>query len=149
MSGQFAYTYDETAITSFNGAALQGLSVPPPAVGAVLPGTPKTSLVAALEYGHVPLGAGELRYAVNARYQSAIVPALSATIPTAPGYTMLDLRASYSVAHWLASVYAENVTNKIGVNSYSDPFNYGAHYEAMISRPRTIGISVAYSFAER
>ncbi|MGA2776197.1 MAG: TonB-dependent receptor [Steroidobacteraceae bacterium] len=149
LSGQLSYTYDITAITSFNALALQGLSVPPPAVGSVLPGTPKTSVAAALEYGHIPVGAGEMRYAVNARYQSAVVPALSATIPTAAGYTMVDARASYSLAHWLASLYVENITNNLGINSYSDPSNYGSKYEALVSRPRTVGISVAYSFKER
>ena len=149
LSGQLEFTYDITAITSFNSDALNGLSVPPPPVGSVLPGTPKTSLAAGLEYGHVEIAGGEFRYSLNGRYQSAVVPALSATIPTAAGYAMLDTRASFAISHWLASVYVENLTNNLGINSYSDPSNYGKYYQALVSRPRTVGVSLAYSFKER
>ena len=146
LSSQVSYTYDVTAITSFNSLALEGLSVPPPPAGSVLPGTPKTSISAALEYGHVPIAGGEFRYAVDARYQSALVPALSATIPTVAGYAMVGTRASFAISHWTTSVYVDNLTNNLGINSYSDPYNYGSHYQAIISRPRTVGVSVAYAF---
>jgi iron complex outermembrane receptor protein len=148
FSVQLDYTYDQTKLTSYSSLALQGLSVTPPAVGAPLPGTPKTSLAIGLEYGHVPLAGGEMRYAVNAHYQSSLVPALSATIPTVAGYTMVDMRASYALAHWVGTVYVDNVANQTGINSYSDPANYGANYQALVSRPRTVGVTVSYSFRE-
>ena len=119
----------------------------PPAAGGPLPGTPKNSVAFGLEYGHVELAGGEMRYAVNAHYQSSVIPALSATIPTVAGYTMVDARAAYTVTHWMASLYVDNLTNRIGVQSYSDPANYGPNtYEAIVSRPRTYGFTVGYSF---
>ena len=146
FSAQLDYTYDQTRVTSFNPLALQGLSVAPPAVGAPLPGTPKTSLAVSLEYGHVDIAGGNLRYSITAHYQSSLVPALSATIPTVPGYTMLDTRLSFAKSQWLATVYVDNLTNRLGVNSYSDPFNYGQYYQALVSRPRTVGLTVGYSY---
>ncbi len=148
LTGQLDYTYDQTKLTSYNSLALSGLSVPPPPVGSPLPGTPKSSAAIGLEYGRLPFAGGEMRYAINARYQSALLPALSATIPKVPGYTMVDMRASYSIAHWVASLYCNNVTNNLGISSYSDPANYGANYQAIVSQPRTVGISLAYSFKE-
>ncbi len=148
-SAQLEYTYDQTKLTSYSALALAGLSVPPPAVGAPLPGTPKTSLAVGVEYGHLHLAGGEMRYALSAHYQSAVVPALSATIPTVAGYTMADARASYSVTHWTGSLYVDNLTNRVGVMSYSDPSNYGTSYQALVSRPRTIGLTLSYAFKER
>jgi hypothetical protein len=46
----------------------------------------------------------------------------------------------------MGSLYVDNLTNNVGINSYSDPANYGANYQAIVSRPRTIGFTVGYSF---
>jgi outer membrane receptor protein involved in Fe transport len=146
LASRLSYTYDQTKLTSFSALALDSLSVPPPAAGGPLPGTPKNSLALDLEYGQVELAGGELRYDIGARYQSALVPALSATVPTVAGYTMLDTRVSFSVSHWTTALYVDNITNCLGINSYSDPANYGSKYQAIVSRPRTIGMTVTYAF---
>ena len=148
LSAQLDYTYDETKLTSLNPLALTGLSVPPPAIGSPLPGTPKTTAAAALEYGHMRVGEGELRLAVNAHYQSALTPALSATIPTVAGYTMLGARLGFTQSHWQSTLYVDNLTNQLGVNSYTDPIQWGKYYQALVSRPRTIGLTIGYSFKE-
>jgi outer membrane receptor protein involved in Fe transport len=71
------------------------------------------------------------------------VPALSATIPTVPG---LDARWSCTKAQWLASLYVDNLTNRLGLSSYSDPTSYGQFYQALVSRPRTFGLTIGYSY---
>ena len=146
FSAQVEYTYDMTKLTSYSAVALAGLSVPPPPAGGPLPGTPKNSAAVGLEYGHVELAGGDLSFALNAHYQSVVIPALSATIPHVPGYTMADARATYTLSHWMGSLYVDNLTNNVGINSYSDPANYGANYQAIVSRPRTVGFTVGYSF---
>jgi outer membrane receptor protein involved in Fe transport len=149
FSAQINYTYDQTKLTSLDSVALGGLSVPPPAIGSSLPGTPKSTAAATLEYGHLPVADGELRFAVNAHYQSALIPALSATIPTVSGYTMVGARASYTRSHWVSTIYVDNLTNQLGINSYTDPIQWGKYYQALVSRPRTIGLTIAYSFKEQ
>ncbi len=88
---------------------------------------------------------GEFRYSISGRYQSSLVPALSASIPTVSGYTMLDTRLGYTHANWDATLYVDNVTNRLGINSYSDPFNYAQFYQAVVSTPRTVGLTLSYS----
>jgi len=149
LSAQLDYTYDQTKLTSFSPLALIGLSVPPPAAGSPLPGTPKNTAALSVEYGHLEIGAGELRLAANAHYQSALLPALSATIPTVPGYPLVGARASYALSHWTSTLYVDNLTNRIGVNSYTDPSQWGKYYQALVSTPRTIGLTIAYSFKGR
>ncbi len=148
FSTQVDYTYDQTKLTSLAALDQVGLSVQPPGVGAPLPGTPKSTAAVSLEYGHLDVAGGELRFVADAHYQSAIVPALSATIPTVSGYTLLGARVGYAHSHWTATLYADNLTNQLGINSYTDPANYGRNYQAIVSTPRTIGIKLAYSFRD-
>jgi outer membrane receptor protein involved in Fe transport len=147
LSIQFDYTYDDTKLTSLSSVALTpgDLSVPPPAAGSALPGTPKSTAAAAIEYGHIPLAGGELRFAVNAHYQSSLIPALSATIPTVSAYTMVGARIGFTQSHWQTTLYVDNLTNQLGINSYTDPSQWGQYYQALVSRPRTVGITVGYS----
>jgi outer membrane receptor protein involved in Fe transport len=144
LGAHVGYTYDQTKLTSLSALALIGLSVPP-AVGSQLPGTPKESLALGLDYSQ-PVGGGELRYAVDGHYQSRVIPAISASVPIAAGYTTVNARASYSITHWTATVYVNNVTDQVGISSYNDPGEYGYRYSAVVSQPRTVGLSLAYSF---
>jgi outer membrane receptor protein involved in Fe transport len=149
LSAQVDYTYDQTKLTSFNQLALDGLSVPPPAPGGPLPGTPKNSLAVTLTYGNIMIANGEMRYSVSAHYQSPVTPALSATIPVVPGNTMVDTRLSYTYSHYEITAYCNNLTNNLGISSYSDPFNYSPqNYQAIVSQPRTVGLTLVYSFKE-
>jgi outer membrane receptor protein involved in Fe transport len=101
---------------------------------------------AGIEYGHVPLAGGELSYSVNAHYQSAVESALSATIPSVPGYTMINTRLTMAWPHWMTAVYVNNVTNILGISAYQDPAVFGNRYMAIISQPRTVGLTVGYTF---
>jgi outer membrane receptor protein involved in Fe transport len=147
LSAQIDYTYNKTKLKSINDLfASPNVAVPPPAVGSPLPGTPKSSLAVNLEYGHIPLAGGELSFAANVHYQSSLLPALSATVPTVPSYTMVDLRARYAVSHWYGAVYVNNATDTLGITSYSDPAIFGNRYQAVVSTPRTFGLTLGYSF---
>ena len=150
LGAQVDYTYDQTKLTSYNALVADGLSVPPPPVGAPMPGTPKNSVAVTLTYGNIMIANGEMRYSVSAHYQSPVTPALSATIPVVPGYTMVDTRLSYTYSHYEITAYCNNLTNNLGISSYSDPFNYSPqNYQAIVSQPRTVGLTLVYSFKEQ
>jgi iron complex outermembrane recepter protein len=150
LAAQLSYTYDRTKLKSINGLfGYPNTAVPAPAVGSPMPGTPKNSVALGIEYGHIPVADGELEFAANANYRSVVIPALSATVPTAPGYALVDSRVTFTRTHWLASLYVNNITNNLGINSYTDPAIYGNRYQAVVSQPRTVGVTVGYSFKER
>jgi hypothetical protein len=46
----------------------------------------------------------------------------------------------------MAALYCDNVTNNLGIGAYTDPALYGNRWQAVVSRPRTVGITVGYSF---
>jgi outer membrane receptor protein involved in Fe transport len=73
LTTQLSYTYDETKLTTISPLYVFPIVAgTPPAVGSALPGTPKSSLSAAIEYGHVPLAGGEVRFGIDAHYQSSL-----------------------------------------------------------------------------
>ena len=150
LGAQLSYTYDQTKLKSISPLfSYPNTSVPAPALGSPMPGTPKNSVALGVEYGHIHVADGELEFAANANYRSVIIPALSATVPHVPGYTMVDSRVTFTRTHWLASLYVNNITNNLGINSYTDPAIYGNRFQAVVSQPRTVGITVGYSFKER
>jgi iron complex outermembrane receptor protein len=148
LSSLLGYTYDQTKLTSLSALARIGLSIAP-AVGAQLPGTPKNSLKLGFDYGHVNFAGGEMRYAIDAHYQSRVIPAISASVPTVAGYTIGNARTSFTRANWIGTLYVDNFTNALGVSSYTDPAGYGNRYSAIVSQPRTIGFTIGYSFKNR
>jgi outer membrane receptor protein involved in Fe transport len=135
-------------VTSFDFVFSQNVTVPLPPPGGPLPGTPKQSLALGPEYGHVPFAGGEMLFALDGHYQSKILSAISETAIPVPGYTMLDGRISYARSHWRATAYVDNITNTLGINAITDPTFWGNRTQAVISRPRTYGLTLAYSFKE-
>ena len=88
LSGQLSYTYNPTKLTAVSSTfQFPDVSVPAPAVGTPMPGTPKNSAALGFEYGHVKFAGGDWRYAINAHYQSAVVPGTLCHGPTVAGYT--------------------------------------------------------------
>jgi iron complex outermembrane recepter protein len=148
IAAKVGYTYDETKLTSFNFVFAQNVTVPLPPPGGPLPGTPKSSVALGLEYAHAEFAGGELRYALDGHYQSKLLSSISETAPIVPGYTMVDVRISFTRSHWLATVYVDNITNTLGINAITDPTFWGNRTQAVISRPRTVGLTVGYSFKE-
>ncbi len=146
---QVDYTYDQTKLTSLNPLfVFPNVSAPPPAIGSPLPGTPKESAALTLEYLQANVLGWAMRYDITEHYQSALLPALSATVPTVPGYSMLDTRLSFQRSHWTWMLYLDNVTNTLGIQSYSDPALYGNRWQAIVSTPRTVGMRIYYALNE-
>jgi iron complex outermembrane receptor protein len=146
LAVRLGYTYDETKLTSFDFVFSQNVTVPLPPPGGPLPGTPKSSGALSLEYAHQPFAGGELLYAVDSHYQSKLLSSISETAPIVPGYTMLDGRITFTRSHWLATAYVDNITNTLGINAITDPTFWGNRTQEVISRPRTFGMTIGYSF---
>jgi iron complex outermembrane recepter protein len=148
LAVRLGYTYDETKLTSFDFVFSQNVTVPLPPPGGPLPGTPKSSAALSLEYAHQPFAGGDLLFAIDSHYQSKLLSSISETAPIVPGYTMLDGRITFTRSHWLATAYVDNITNTLGINAITDPTFWGNRTQEVISRPRTFGITIGYSFKE-
>jgi outer membrane receptor protein involved in Fe transport len=143
-AAHLGYTYDETRLSELSALAKIGLSVAP-AVGSALPGTPKNSLALGADFSHWVIAGGDARFAVDGHYQSRVIPAISASVPIAAGFTTWNTRASYTHSQWTGTLYVNNLADQRGISSYTDPSTYGARYSAIVSQPRTVGFTVGYS----
>jgi len=146
LAAKLGYTYDQTKLTSFNFVFSQNVTVPLPPPGGPLPGTPKESVALGLEYAHQNFAGGELLYALDTHYNSAILSSISETALKVPGYTMVDGRVTFTKSHWLGTFYVDNITNTLGINAITDPTFWGNRYQDVVSRPRTYGVTFGYSF---
>ena len=150
LEAQLDYTYDQTKLTAVNPLFVQpNTSAPPPGIGSALPGTPRNSVALTLNYGHIALAGGELYFAASGRYQSRVLSALSASVPTVGGYLMADARVGFQAPHWSAALFVTNLTDNLGITSYQDPAIFGNRAQAIVSQPRTVGVTFGYSFKEQ
>ncbi len=67
-------------------------------------------------------------------------------MPTVPGFTMIDTRLSFARSAWITTLYINNLTDNLGITSYQDPAIFGNRAQAIVSRPRTFGMTFGYSF---
>jgi hypothetical protein len=61
---------------------------------------------------------------------------------------MIDTRLSFARAHWITTLYIRNLTDNLGITSYQDPAIFGNRAQAIVSQPRTVGLTVGYSLKE-
>ncbi len=130
--------------------------------GDPLPNAPKNSATLALDYAHVALPFSPdwtMRYHLDGNYRSATYSRLLSTIPGAPapflisGFSIWNGSVEFLNTSGLSlHLYGQNLFNTLGITGGLDPGEAGppptnaraAHY--YISRPRTIGLRVTYSF---
>jgi outer membrane receptor protein involved in Fe transport len=130
--------------------------------GNTLPNSPKNSATLSLDYGHVSVPFSPdwmLRYHLDGNYRSATYSRLQSTIPDAPapflisGFSIWNGSIDLINTHGLSmSLYGQNLFNTLGITGGLDPGEAGppptnvraAHY--YITRPRTIGLKLAYKF---
>jgi outer membrane cobalamin receptor len=69
--------------------------------------------------------------------------------PVLPAYATLDIRAGVKSTAWRFSAYVSNVTDKYGILSGHPTQGVGlpaSPFYAIVTRPRTVGVSAGYSF---
>lgn len=118
--------------------------------GDPLPGVPKQTASAALEYAH-PIGdSWELTYHVGGSYRDK---AYSNFNPTGLSYFEMDSFALWDASitlaaaqRWEARLFADNLSNERGVTGGTTPDRFGDEAYFQVMRPRTIGLRVKVNF---
>ena len=111
-----------------------------------LPGVPRWSAAATARYSWSVLGNWTAQTGLGYRYVGDTVSAASssAAVVRAPSYESLDLDARLTNANWTLSLFAKNVTDERGF--LAPMFNGDAQVDTAFIRPRTLGLSVDWSF---
>ena len=113
--------------------------------GLQLPGTPRNSLYAGLEY--VRNFSGDLNwiYGVNGSYRSGATSNLTVSDSArVGGFWIWNASVALAGDHWTVRAYANNIADERGLVS-RDPLDaLGPRRIALISTPRTFGIGLSY-----
>lgn len=121
--------------------------------GEQLPGSPKTTITAALNYDRMPASGYGLSLSLNGSYHDAIKLGLTnaegtTAIPQSSSYLVMNASATLSRDPWQATVYMTNIADKQEI--LSPPTLMGAlgglTDDYVVSPPRVIGVRLAYNF---
>ncbi len=143
------YSYTDAILTSGFTAG-----VVPDLVGIAgnrLPGVSRQQGTVAVDYG-VPFGATQEFHAhLDAAYRSDFWTSLPSS-PTAadlPGFVLLNARAGWGFAHsWRIDAFMNNITNQEAATSVSTEPGLEHNRADFVSRPRTVGLELNYSFKD-
>jgi iron complex outermembrane receptor protein len=124
--------------------------------GDPLPNAPRNSATAALDYTQpAPFSSDwSVRWHLDASYRSATLSQLVSTNPDnpppfkIPGFSIWDASVNLANSGGLyTSLYVQNLLNALGETGGTDRGVVGIRAEQFyISRPRTVGLKVGYSF---
>jgi outer membrane receptor protein involved in Fe transport len=146
---QLGYSYTDAILTSGFTAGvvpdLVGVS------GNRLPGVSRQQATVAVDYG-VPFGADrEFHAHLDAAYRSDFWTSLPSS-PTAadlPGFLLLNARAGMGFARaWRVDAFINNITNQEAATSVSTQPGLPHNRADFVSRPRTVGLQLNYSFKD-
>lgn len=161
-TASFGYSYTDASIISptdiydlpaFGGPGstpVLAVSLP---TGTRLPGVPKNSLTASLDY-RLPLGSTGWTtvFHIDGMYHSSAegsIPAVYVSGWTMPSVKMINAKITFDTGHhWSFNIFGTNLTSDpdySGAVGVQDSPANTLHYRN-VARPRTIGLSVRYDF---
>lgn len=86
-------------------------------------------------------------YGLNGSYKSDAISQLDPTTSTdTKGFSTFNGYVTFENDNWTARVYVNNLFNEIGVVHTPHETPFGPRRNEIISRPRTFGVSLKYSF---
>lgn len=121
--------------------------------GEQLPGSPKTSITAALDYQRLIVPGYSLSLSLNGTYHSVVKLGLAAAESNTPvqqssTYLITNLSAALTHDSWRTTLYVTNLADKQEIlvppynpNAFDDLTN-----DYIVNEPRVIGVRVAYIF---
>lgn len=142
---QLNYGYNRSKFQTLNPAIVAAASSTP-APGGTFPGVPQHTVSGRGEYALDPAASADIRLGVSADYRSSQPVTISATSPNLKGYGFVNAYAIFNSGPWSARLYVNNIFDTLGITSSQDPAAVGFGYFQSVSRPRTIGLSLARKF---
>jgi outer membrane receptor protein involved in Fe transport len=156
------FSYADAKLTSdFSLAADNGRGVIVPGLltgksGQQMPGSPKTSVSAALLYDTNIAQGYDLALSLNGVYRTAVkmqlAPTLgAATVQQSSSYGILNASAAVNHKPWRVTAYVTNLLNKQEVLVPPSQISDGNNLDKLandyvVNPPREIGLRVAYAF---
>ncbi len=158
LTYDFGVTYADAKLTSnFSLPANNGLGVVVPGEitgtsGERLPGSPKTSITAALDYERMLVPGYRLSLSLNGSYRSPTVMQLTAAegssaMQQSSSYLVMNASAALSHDPWRATLYVTNLANRREILAPPTLMAFdNLTNDYIVNEPRVIGVRLAYMF---
>ena len=118
--------------------------------GLRLPGTPKHSLYAGLEYVQPFQGDLNWIYGLNGSYRSGVSSNLTVSDPASVGgFWIWNASVALAAENWTVRAYANNIADERGLIALDPLDAVGPRRIALISTPRTFGLNLSYRIGDR
>jgi len=130
--------------------------------GTQLPSVPKNTLSGSLSHVTRFDGGWSWTNRISASYQSSVTntvvtegPEVITNAATFGGFSLFNISSSLSGDNWNVTLFAKNLSNQLGITGALTNASFGTNpavnfngsdSKAMITQPRTIGISGRYNF---
>ncbi len=158
LTYNFGITYADAKLTSgFSLPANNGLGTVVPGEltgksGERLPGSPKTSLSAALDYERHLAPGYTMALSLNGSYRSPVVMNLTAaegttSVQRSSSYLVINTAASLIHYPWRTTVYVTNLANKREILAPPTLVAFdNLTNDYIVNQPRVVGVRLAYRF---
>ncbi|MHB1869483.1 MAG: TonB-dependent receptor [Steroidobacteraceae bacterium] len=158
LTYNFGITYADAKLTSgFSLPANNGFGTIVPgeltgSSGERLPGSPKTSITADIDYERMLVPGYRLSLSLNGSYRSPTVMALTAaegssSIQRSSSYLVMNASASLGHYPWRTTVYVTNLANKREILAPPTLFAFdNLTNDYVVNQPRVIGVRIGYRF---
>jgi outer membrane receptor protein involved in Fe transport len=158
LTYNFGITYADAKLTSgFSLPANNGLGTVVPgeltgSSGERLPGSPKTSVTADIDYERMLVPGYRLALSLTGSYRSPAVMALTAaegssSTQQSSSYLVMNTSASLDHYPWRTTVYVTNLANKREILAPPTLFAFdNLTNDYVVNQPRVIGVRIGYAF---
>lgn len=146
----FAYTYNDSELDSLS-STLQdfiadGTVFAEVEEGSQLPGATRSSWYMAANY-HQQLSTGsELVYSLNGSYRGSAESSLDVYSVKLDSFWLWNAAVAYNADTWDARVFVNNIADERGLMGAESDILWGPRANAVVSTPRTYGITASYRF---
>ena len=143
--GQLNYSLNESKLTSISSVAVQtatSLFVG----GGRFPGVPENQLNWRFEYQQSVGNDLQMRYGVDGNYRTGSSSTISANSSVIPGFAMWNIYAAATYKALTARLFVNNLNNTLGITARGNVADTGVDSPFFVSTPRTIGLSLTYTF---
>jgi iron complex outermembrane recepter protein len=144
--GQVNYSFNDCKLTTVAPLVYE-VATAPFEGGGRFPGVPEQQLNWRFEYRQDIDEKWQLHYGVDGNARTGSSSTISSNSSRVPGFSMWDLYLIATNGNLSARLFVDNVANTLGFTARANPAEQGPNAPWYISTPRTVGLSLSYSFS--
>ncbi len=150
LNVQVSYSYNDSELSSLSDVLQEfiddGTAFIAIEAGGSLPGASENTLYVAANYETSPIDGLDVFYSINGSYRSEARSTLFVDDVLLDGFWQWNASASFAAENWSVRAYVNNIADERGLLGADSSSSWGGRANAIVSMPRTFGLSGQYTF---